>query len=162
MAESGSGSSSRSGTNETTEQQAPGPGTGNEEADRSGSGHLPFSLPPIKLPPLFPETLEIRLPVPGYRTARTVSVGWTLVTILGFDVADALLAVSATGPVGLVRSIGGLLLAGMIAGPAGAIYLWEVLAVVVGAGTFTAFPTLLVVGILGMIRENRAQAERDT
>lgn len=155
------GSDHRSDDDPTAPAAQPDPESARDSGDKS-SREFSFSLPPISLPPLFPETLEIRLPVPGYRTARTVSVGWTLVAILGYDVADALLALSGSWPVGLVRSVGGLLLGGMIAGPAGAIYVWEVLAVVLGAETVTAFPTLLVVGILGSLRKKRVQAESET
>lgn len=150
------------------------PATG---GDRDSRGFT-FRLPPITLPPLFPDRLEVQLPVPGYRYARAVSSGWMLVVLLLFDLMDALLAltttpatigsvngmVGAVGPidaVGLVRTLGGAVIAVSVARGVGLLYLWELLAVIGGYGALTAFPTLVVLGVLWMWR-NAGQADKET
>lgn len=117
-------------------------------ADDDGDRRLSFSLPPISLPPLFPDRFTIRLPVPGFRSGRELSTGWTLLVVLGFDLFDAVLALTAAaplgGPVGLVRTAGGTLLAVTLASGVGLVYAWELVAVLGGIGAVTAVPTLSV------------------
>ena len=122
---------------------------------------FPFRLPPIRLPPLFPDRLRIVLPVPGYRHERSLSSGWILLVALLFDLLDAILALFTAGPVDLVRTVGGTFLSILVAGWAGAIYGWEVLAVAIGFPAFTAFPSLAVLVIVELLRARR-QPERET
>jgi len=103
---------------------------------------LSFSLPPITLPPLFPDRLRVRLPVPGFRGGRELSSGWAVVVALGFDLADALLATTGSGPVHLVRSIGGAAIAVILGSWLGLAYVWEVAAVLGGLAPLTMVPSL--------------------
>lgn len=133
------------------------PGETGEDADRdqivddetsTGRSGISFSLPPITLPPLFPDHMEIRLPVPGFRYATRLSSGWVLLVALGFDVADALFVSATTGWVALLRTLGGLLIAVSLARGVGLLYLWEVLAVLLGYASVTVAPTLgAIVGL---------------
>lgn len=112
-----------------------------------------MSLPPIRLPPLFPDRLRITLPIPGFRGGRELSSGWALIVVLGFDVLDAVLATAGTGPVHLVRTVGGTAIAVTVGSWLGLLYLWELVAVLVGPGWLTLFPTLSVVLLWALYRE---------
>lgn len=111
-----------------------------------------FRLPPIRLPPLFPEELQIRLPAPGFRGGRRVSTGWVLIVCLGFDLFDLGLALMVAGPVDLVRTLGGTLIAVIVAETVGTLYLWEVIAVLGGVSHLTVAPTLTGVFLLRILR----------
>lgn len=117
-------------------------------SSRDGFSGFSFSLPPIRLPPLFPDSIEIHLPVPGFRYAARLSSGWVLLVALGFDVADALLAAATAGPVALLRTLGGALIAVTLARGFGLLYLWEVASVLLGYGSATVVPTLGVIVVL--------------
>jgi hypothetical protein len=123
-----------------------------------GERRLSFSLPPIRLPPLFPDRFTVRLPVPGFRHGRELSSGWTLLVVFGFDVADALLALtvgSAGGfpAVGLVRALGGTAIGATVASWLGLLYAWEVAAVLVGAESLTVVPTLSILLLVSLYRK---------
>lgn len=126
---------------------------GSRRAPEERSRRISFHLPPIRLPPLFPDHLELRLPVPGFRYDHAVSTGWTLVVVLAFDVLDAVLALTVAGPVDLVRTVGGLAIGIVVARRIGGLYLWEVLAVLSGYGMVTAVPTLIVLTLVRLWRD---------
>ena len=117
-----------------------------------------MSLPPIRLPPLFPDRLRITLPVPGFRGGRELSSGWALVVVLGFDALDAVLATAGAGPVHLVRTVGGTAIAVTVGSWLGLLYLWEPLAVLLGPNWLTAFPTLSVVLLWALYREENGSS----
>lgn len=129
--------------------------------DDSSRG-ITFRLPPIQLPPLFPDQLRIVLPLPGYRHGRSLSAGWVLVVALVFDALDATLALTATGPVDLVRTGGGTVLAVLATGWMGGLYVVELIAVILGVPAVTAFPSLAVLAFVRMGVERRRQPERET
>ncbi len=114
-------------------------------AEDDGDRRFSMSLPPIRLPPLFPDRLRITLPVPGFRGGRELSSGWALIVVLGFDVLDAVLATAGAGPVHIVRTVGGTGIAVTAGSWLGLPYLWELGAVLLGWGWLTAFPSLSVV-----------------
>lgn len=130
-------------------------------AEDDGDRRLSFSLPPISLPPLFPDRFTIRLPVPGFRSGRELSTGWTLLVVLAFDLFDAVLALTVAGPIsgpvggpiGLVRTAGGTLLAVTLASGVGLVYAWEFAAVLGGVGAVTAVPTLSLCLLWMLYRE---------
>lgn len=124
-----------------------------ETRDESApSRGITFRLPPLRIPPLFPESLRLRLPVPGFRRSHRVGIGWVLLVCLGFDLFDAGLALSVSGPVDLVRTVGGFVIALIVADWIGLLYLWEVLAVLLGYSSLTVIPTLLGLVLLYVIR----------
>lgn len=123
-------------------------------ADEDEDPRFSFSLPPIRLPPLFPDRLRITLPVPGFRGGRELSSGWAVVVVLGFDVLDAVLATAGAGPVHLVRTVGGTVIAMTVGSWLGLVYLWEPVAVLLGWTWLTAFPTLSVVLLWALYREH--------
>jgi hypothetical protein len=73
-----------------------------------------------------------------------------VVVALGFDLADALLATAGSGPVHLVRSIGGAAIAVTLGSWLGLAYVWEVAAVLAGEPGLTVVPSLTVV-LLGSL-----------
>lgn len=133
MAEDGSGGRGK---------QRESPNDEPEDRNRNGVGRFTFRLPPIRLPPLFPDVIHLGLPVPGFRGGRRVSSAWVLVVCLGFDLFDAGLALTASGPVDVVRTVGGTAIAVVVADWVGLLYLWEVVAVLFGFATVTVVPTL--------------------
>lgn len=116
---------------------------GQRQADESGG--LSFRLPPFRLPEFFPPDYQIRLPVPGLRPTHRIDARTLLVACLVFDVVDAALALTVGAPlVGVVRSTGGLILAGVFADVLGLLYGWELLAVLLGVPELTVVPTLTI------------------
>lgn len=130
---------SRSGNEDTTDGSAE-------------TGGFTFRLPPIRLPPLFPDSLRLRLPVPGFRRGRRVGTGWVLLVCLGFDLFDGVLALSVSGPVGLVRTVGGVALAFIVADWIGLLYAWEVAAVLLGHASLTVVPSLVGLLLVHLLR----------
>lgn len=136
------------------------------DASDSTGPRFSFSLPPITLPPLFPDHLEIRLPVPGFRYASRLSSVRVLAVVLVFDLLDAALALAGgTASVGLVdwvRTLGGVVLSLVVARGVGLLYAWEVLAVLRGLPVFTVAPSLSGVLLLWLWWQNDGQAESET
>lgn len=149
---------------ETRDTDVDGEGTvrsGDTASERRDRG-ISFRLPPIRLPPMFPDRLQVVLPVPGYRHERSLSAGWVLLVSLLFDALDALLALTVSGPVDLARTGGGTMLALLMGGGFGVLYAWEVLAVLVGFPVATAAPSLVVLAASRMVWGKRSQPERET
>ncbi|MFB6153881.1 MAG: hypothetical protein ABEJ27_06470 [Halodesulfurarchaeum sp.] len=151
-----------SGENEQSQRDdGPEPGRVNGSNGTEGAIHdspteademarsFTFRLPPIRFPSLVPGDLELHLPVPGYRREWTGTVQWIVLVALVFDAFDAALAltVGGTGPVGLARVTGGLLLAVIIAGRPGASYLWEGLPLLIGVPWIGGMPTLTALAV---------------
>lgn len=126
------------------------PPEGREPADEQSSGddasnRLSLRLPPFRLPAFFPPDFRLRVPIPGRLPSRRVSARTVLLACLTFDLVDALLAVVVGTPiVGVVRSVGGLLLAATVAELLGLVYGWELLAVLLGVPEVTVLPTLTI------------------
>jgi hypothetical protein len=116
-----------------------------------------LSLPPLNLPPLFPEDFRILWPGGGDRPRGRVSLRTVAVAVLAFDLLDAFLALSvgAAGDAALVtavRTVGGSVLAVTLLGPVGALYVWEPMASLLGFGALTALPTLSVLLLARLLR----------
>ncbi len=154
---------------ESVSAETDSPETGRKESEPATSDRGPqfsFSLPPITLPPLFPDHLEIRLPVPGFRYASRLSSGRVLLVVLVFDLLDATLALAggtaAVGPVDWVRTLGGFVLGLIVARGVGLFYAWEVLAVLAGVTWVTVAPSLSGVLLLWLWWQKDGQAESET
>ncbi|MDH5019291.1 hypothetical protein [Halobacterium rubrum] len=117
---------------------------GTTGAGDDASGDFSFSLPPIRLPPLFPERFRVLWPGGGSGPSTRPSRPAAIAGLVAFDLADAALAVWATDAavVAGARVLAGSLVAGVAFGLPGALYALEAAAVLGGAGLLTVFPTL--------------------
>lgn len=116
-----------------------------------------FRLPPFRLPAFFPEDFHVSLPVPGRVRGRPVGTGWVLVFALAVDVIDALLALSVAGPALLGRSFVVFVLSLSVADALGLLAVWELVAVLAGAPTPTAFPTVTFLVLVRAWRDGDAR-----
>jgi hypothetical protein len=134
--------------------------SGDEDGGRtSGDEDDGFSLqlPPLDLPPLFPEDFRILWPGGGDRPGGRVSLRIVVVAVVAFDLLDAFLAVTVdptanAAVVTAARTVGGALLAATMFGPLGLPYLWEPVAALLGFGQLTAVPTLSVLLLARVLR----------
>ena len=119
------------------------------DAERSG---FSFTLPPMTLPRMeLPERIRLLFPLPepperSYPTLR-VRVSHVLLVALLVDLLDvAAVLWVGTEPLWLARGAVGLAVSLAVAGPAGLLYGWELLATVAGFGPLALAPsaTLLV------------------
>jgi hypothetical protein len=133
----------------TAAQKDAGADADRDGGDRSSSG-LGFSLPPIRLPPFFPADFRLRFPLVGRLRAATTPRRALLAALL-FDAADAALALTTGPPVAYVRTVAGTLVAGVLAGPGGAVAAWEVAAVLLGAPAATLFPTVAALVVVRFV-----------
>lgn len=118
-------------------------GSDDGERERDGGGGLGFSLPPVRLPPLFPEDLRVVFLLPGRPGGVAVSRRGLLAAAAVFDLVDAALALSVGTPVvAWGRTVAGALLASLFVGGYGALAVWEVAAVAAGYPALTVAPTL--------------------
>lgn len=119
-----------------------GSDTDDDAADTSGD--FSFSLPPIRLPPLFPEHFRVLWPGGGGGPSTRPSRVTAIAGLVAFDLADAALAVWATDAAVVTgaRVLAGSLVAGAVFGLPGALYALEAAAMLGGAGLLTVFPTL--------------------
>ncbi|MFB6112567.1 MAG: hypothetical protein ABEJ58_00525 [Halodesulfurarchaeum sp.] len=135
-------------------------GDGEEHSEKKQSGRqFTFTLPPFHLPPFFPDHLRVHLPLPGFRVENRISSGWLLVACLVFDIADAYMALVVAGPVDLVRTLGGTLIALVVVDRLGVVYLWELVGIARVSSPVTVAPTLSVLVLYRMIRETRSSVE---
>lgn len=119
-----------------------------------GDGGFSLRLPPIRLPPLFPEDFRVLWPSPGEKLHGRVTHRVVAVALVAFDLVDAALAVTVDSAVlAGVRVVGGALLAATTFGTAGVLYVWEAAAVLAGVGELTAVPTLTALLVAGLVRE---------
>ena len=117
------------------------------DEDEEGGWRLGFSLPPIRLPPLFPDSLRVVLPAPGVGPIR-VSGRAVLFGALVFDLVDAALALwGADGVLVWVRGVAGVVLGVVVAGPVGLVAAWEPLAAAAGYGVLAVVPTLTLLAL---------------
>lgn len=127
--------------------------TGGRPDDRTDDRRFSLRLPPFRLPAFFPPDFELRFPIPGSPSGPRVGARTVLLACIAFDVVDAVLAFTAGSPlVGGVRALGGLVLAASVADVVGLAYGWELLAVLLGVPTLTAFPSLTALLVLAARR----------
>jgi hypothetical protein len=136
-----------------------GRNSGDDDDTEPNDGNPGFSLelPPLNLPPLFPEDFRLRWPGGGDRPRGRVSRRIVVLAVLAFDLFDAILALSADAAVDAavvtaVRTVGGAVLAATLFGPLGLPYLWEPFAALVGCGQLTVLPTLSVLLLAHFLR----------
>lgn len=127
---------------------------GRDDRRRSGPG-LSFSLPAITLPPVrLPERFFAFLPPKMRRRERESGLLSRVVLALLVDLADLWLALSgATFLADLVRTGTGTALALVLTGGIGALYAWEVVAVVLSVSMLTAVPTATPLVLARALRE---------
>lgn len=123
-----------------------------DDGDDASSG-FSFSLPPIRLPPLFPERFRVLWPAGAGGPSTRPSPLAATAGLVAFDAADAALAVWGTDAavVAGARVLAGSLVAGAAFGLPGALYALEAAAVLTGAGALTAFPTLTALLLLARV-----------
>lgn len=124
-----------------------------DDGDRSR-----FRLPPIRLPPFFPEDFELVFPAAGRVSGARLGARGVLGLAVLLDVLDAVLALTASGPILLARSFVGFVLAVVVAGPFGLLVVWEPVAVLLGYPGATVLPSVLVAVVL---RARYGGPERD-
>lgn len=107
-----------------------------------------FRLPPFRLPEFFPDDFEVILPVPGRVRGRPVGTAWVLAFALLVDLLDALLVLTAAGPVLLARSFAVFVLSLAVARAVGLASVWEFVAVLTGYPALTAFPSVTVLVVV--------------
>ena len=125
-----------------------------DDAD-DASGDFSLSLPPIRLPPLFPDRFRVLWPGGGGGPAALPSPLTATAGLAAFDLADAALAVWVHSPPAVdgARVLAGSLVAGAAFGLPGALYVLEAAALLAGVGALTAFPTLTALLLLaGVVR----------
>ncbi|MFC3477394.1 hypothetical protein [Halobacterium litoreum] len=111
-----------------------------------------LSLPPIRLPALFPEDFRVLWPGGGPPRQRA-SPRLVAAVLVCFDLVDALLALTVDAPaVTAVRTVGGALVAGVTFGLLGVAYVAEPIAALLGFGALTAFPSLTVLLLARVVR----------
>jgi hypothetical protein len=131
-----------------------GNGDDHDSSDRDQSrSALSFSLPPIRLPPLFPDDFRVLWPVGGTPTTR-VSRRTAAAALVAFDVLDAVLVLTVdAAAVTAARTVGGTLAAAGAFGPLGAVYALEAAAALAGYGWLTVAPTLTLLLLVRGLRE---------
>jgi hypothetical protein len=125
-----------------------------DEEDDEADDSFSFSVPPIRLPPLFPADFRILWPSPGEKLRGRVTRRGVAAALVVFDLVDAVLALSADSTVlAAVRVVGGALLAATTFGAAGVVYVWEAAAVLASVGELTVVPTLTLLLLAGLVRD---------
>lgn len=121
-----------------------------DEAERDDG--IRFTLPPIRLPPLFPG--EFRLRIPAAERPRTPVTRRRLLAAAALaDLLDGALAVSVASPVpAYARALAVAVLGVLLVGRAGLLALWEVVVVALGAPLAAAAPTLTALLALDFLR----------
>lgn len=116
-------------------------------------GGFSVSLPPVRLPPLFPDRFRVLWPGGGDGPATRASRRTTAAALVAFDVVDAALALSVDAPaVAAARALVGALVAAGTFGLPGVLYAAEGAAVLAGVGELTVAPTLTVLLVVGLLR----------
>jgi len=112
-----------------------------------------LSLPPIRLPPLFPDEFRVLWPGGGDGPRRRVSARLAAAVLVAFDLLDAVLALTVdAAAVTATRTVGGTLVAAATFGLLGVPYVLEPAAALLGFGWLTAFPTLTALLVVGLLR----------
>ncbi|WP_336036267.1 hypothetical protein [Halobacterium yunchengense] len=127
--------------------------TDGDDTVDDGDGGFSLSLPPIRLPPLFPEDFRVLWPVGGRPRGR-VSRRGVAAALLAFDAVDAALALTVdAAAVTAVRVVAGSLVAAAAFGALGVAYVWEAAAALAGAGELGAAPTLTLLLVARTLRD---------
>lgn len=127
--------------------------TDDRDGDDTDEG-FSLSLPPIRLPPFFPEDVRVLWPGAGERLRGRVSRRLAVAALVAFDLADAFLAATTdSAVVAGVRVVSGALVAATTFGTLGVAYAWEAGAVLLGVGDLTVLPTLTVSLVAGALRD---------
>lgn len=122
------------------------------DRDQSDAG-FSFSLPPIRLPPLFPKDFRVLWPV-GDTPPHRVSKRTAAAALVAFDVADGALALTVDSvAVTAARTVGGSLIAAGTFGLLGVPYALEAVAALAGYGWLTVAPTLTLLLLVRGVRE---------
>jgi hypothetical protein len=124
------------------------------DGDDASDSSFSFTLPPIRLPPFFPEDFRLLWPAAGEKLHGRVSRRVVLGALVAFDLLDAFLATTTdSAVVAGARVVGGALVAATTFGTVGVAYVWEAGAVLVGGGEVTVLPTLTVLLIARALRD---------
>jgi hypothetical protein len=127
-----------------------------DDSDRDQSdadAGFSFSLPPIRLPPLFPEDFRVLWPA-GDTPPHRVSKRTAAAALVAFDLVDAALALTVDSvAVTAARTVGGSLIAAGTFGLLGVPYVLEAVAALAGYGWLTVAPTLTLLLLVRAVRE---------
>jgi hypothetical protein len=119
----------------------------------NGDRRFSFSLPPIRLPPMFPDRFRVLWPVGGGGPTTRASRLTAAAALVTFDLADAALALAVDAPaVAAARVVGGSLVAAGAFGLPGLLYAAEGAAVLAGVPEFTVAPTLTLLLVVRLLR----------
>jgi len=119
---------------------------------RDGSG-FSFSLPPIRLPPMFPERFRVLWPGGGGGPSTRASRLTATAALVAFDVFDAVLALIVDAPaVAGARVVAGALVSAGAFGLPGLLYAAEGAMLLGGVPEWTVFPTLTLLLVVRLVR----------
>lgn len=126
----------------------------NDSDDHDGDHRgFSFSLPPIRLPPMFPERFRVLWPGGGDGPTTRASRLTAAVALVAFDIVDAVLALGVDAPaVAAARVVAGALVAASAFGLPGLLYAGEGVALLAGVGDLTVVPTLTVLLVVRLVR----------
>jgi len=125
------------------------------DPDRQGADDrgFSFSLPPVRLPPMFPERFRVLWPGGGDGPTARASRLTAAVALVAFDLVDAALALAVDAPaVAAARVVAGALAAAGAFGLPGLLYAAEGAAVLGGHAELTVFPTLTLLLVVRLVR----------
>jgi len=125
------------------------------DADRTDSDDrgFSFSLPPIRLPPMFPDRFRVLWPGGGEGPSARPSRLTAAAALVAFDIVDAVLALAVDVPaVAAARVVAGALVAAGAFGLPGLLYAAEGAAVLGGLAELTVFPTLTLLLVVRLVR----------
>ena len=121
--------------------------------DRNEERGFSFSLPPIRLPPMFPDRFRVLWPGGGDGPTARASRTTAAAALVAFDLVDAVLALAVDAPaVAAARVVAGALVAAGAFGLPGLLYAVEGAAVLAGAPELTVFPTLTLLLVVRLVR----------
>lgn len=132
-----------------------------EDADRPHAGDrddsddhgFSFSLPPIRLPPMFPDRFRVLWPGGGDGPSPRASRFSAAFALVAFDLVDAALALGVDVPaVAAARVVAGGLIAAGVFGLPGLLYAAEGAVLLAGVPELTVFPTLTVLLVVRLVR----------
>ncbi|SEW23108.1 hypothetical protein [Halobacterium jilantaiense] len=113
-----------------------------------------FSLPPIRLPPMFPDRFRVLWPGGGNGPSTRASRLTAAAALVAFDLVDAALALTVdTQAVAAARVLAGALVAAGAFGLPGLLYATEGAAVLGGVAELTVAPTLTLLLVVRLVRE---------
>jgi len=126
------------------------------DSDRADSDdrRFSFSLPPIRLPPMFPDRFRVLWPGGGDGPSTRASPLTAAAALVAFDLVDAALALAVDAPtVAAARVLAGALVAAGAFGLPGLLYAAEAVAVLGGFAGLTVAPTLTLLLVVRLLRE---------